>query len=292
MMAQCEVPEAADVLFQFGVAGSLGGDIPSLCHVELPIWAAASDPYYSRAFDFAGLPRTVVDNAIAGEQEFLESCDLIWTNSHYTAGLFPSSLMQKVRVHTPGVKIELPRRDWSVQRSSRVLFIGRSWELKGGPLVVEACKELRRRGVQVELTVIGCCPRVSESFVEVLGTLRMDNAVERRRFAERVSSSTVFCMPSQFETTGMVFMEAAASDLPVIMRRIPQTDAIFPDALFGKIEEPDPVSLAELLLPFLDDHSVAAERGLSIGRYTREKYGPSAFFRGVDELLMELGRGR
>jgi glycosyltransferase involved in cell wall biosynthesis len=284
--------DGAEVIFQFGVAGTHTAGLPLLAHIEYPIAFAINDPVFSVSYGFAGLSDQIKAAAIEGERQFTDSCDLIWTNSAWTAALHHQSGVdpKKIRIITPpGNFQELGKteRDWS-QRN--ILFVGRNWTVKGGDHLVSAFKIVRERMQDATLTIIGCEPPPAvrdEDGVNCLGYLSMDDPSERNRLIEAYSAATVFCMPSRLESTGMVFMEAAASGLPVIMRRIPQTDDLYPDALFPKVEDSSPEPLAELLLLDLEAGPAVINRASAARKFVESNYGLDIFLQKIDGLLKE-----
>ena len=52
-----------------------------------------------------------------------------------------------------------------------LLFLGRDWERKGGPLAVEVTRLLREAGVAATLHVVGCTPELSVEYVKLHGAL-------------------------------------------------------------------------------------------------------------------------
>ena len=91
----------------------------------------------------------------------------------------------------------------------------------------------------------------------------------------------------------MVFMEAASAGLPVIMRRIPETDALYPDDLFKKVEDESPEALAEILLQDLQGGAAVIERAEEAARFVKENFGLDVFLHKIDDLLREVStRGR
>jgi len=98
-----------------------------------------------------------------------------------------------------------------------VLFVGIDWERKGGPLLVEAFRRLRRTDKNVELRIVGCHPRLRGDGIRVLG--RLSPAAVRAEY-ERAS---VFCMPSWVEPSAAAYLEAAACGLPVVATRVGAT---------------------------------------------------------------------
>ncbi len=98
----------------------------------------------------------------------------------------------------------------------RLLFIGRDWVRKGGPIVFDAFRELRRRGIDAELTVVGTDPGVSHERLEVIPFLNKQIPEQLERYRELWRSSAFLFMPSRAETFGAIYCEAAAYGLPAI----------------------------------------------------------------------------
>lgn len=279
--------QEASVAFQFGMAGSGRLWRSLVSHVELPIENAYQNPVFKSSYGLAGVSGMALAEAVANELEFLRNSALIWTNTPFTASMFPPDLTSKIRVITPGVKSCFPPKDWSTPGDPEVLFVGRDWEGKNGPLVVEAMNVLRDRGVKATLVVVGCSPKIESCNARVVGLLDMGSKADRMRLEACYRSATVFCMPSHWESTGMVFFEAGSVGLPVVMKRIPPTDALFPDELFDKVEGDDPEAVADSLQPYLVCAKAAAQRGRSLREYCNREHGLEAFFSKIDGLLDE-----
>jgi glycosyltransferase involved in cell wall biosynthesis len=111
------------------------------------------------------------------------------------------------------------------ERPRRIVFVGRLVEGKGCEYLIEAFREIARRIPDAELLVIGDGPlkgalealaRKLNVSVIFLGAVTQD--VVKRHLDE----SRVFCLPSfttpngNFESFGMVLLEAQASGVPVV----------------------------------------------------------------------------
>lgn len=98
----------------------------------------------------------------------------------------------------------------------RLLFVGVNWEGKGGPIAIAALRELRARGVNAELTVVGCTPPADtpRDGLTVIPFLDKSNPADRARFAQLWRDAHLFILPTRFEAAGIVFIEAAAYGLP------------------------------------------------------------------------------
>lgn len=100
-----------------------------------------------------------------------------------------------------------PELDRYKQR--RILFCGRAWERKGGPVLIEAFRKVRRELPDATLTVVSAgAPPLNEPGVEQFG--HADDA----KLHELYRTSSLFCMPSICESWGIVYVEAAAHGLP------------------------------------------------------------------------------
>jgi glycosyltransferase involved in cell wall biosynthesis len=102
-------------------------------------------------------------------------------------------------------------------RRSNILFIGRDWERKGGPLAYKAFMLLKEKIPHATLTIVG--PTKQPVFGEGVifeGFLRKHKYLENRKLKKLYLKASLFCTPSVCETWGLVYVEAAASGLPVV----------------------------------------------------------------------------
>ncbi len=95
-----------------------------------------------------------------------------------------------------------------------ILFVGVDWERKGGPVLLDAFRKLRKTLPDVRLTVVGCSPEIRERGVRVVGRVPLGEVARYYR------SASVFCLPTLNEPFGLVFLEAFSYGLPVVATRI------------------------------------------------------------------------
>lgn len=101
-------------------------------------------------------------------------------------------------------------------RRANILFIGRDWERKGGPLAYSAFLLLREKIPHATLTIVGPTEQpVFGNGIIFEGFLRKHKYFERRKLKKLYRNASLFCTPSVCETWGLVYVEAAASGLPV-----------------------------------------------------------------------------
>ncbi len=147
----------------------------------------------------------------------------------------------------------------AAQRTSdriHLLFVGRDWERKGGPLAVEVAQALRDRGQTVALHIVGCRPALpphttgTDGFVIVHGLLMQTDATQCAKLAELFLSCHFLLVPTLAECFGIVFAESQAFALPPISRAVHALPSIIADGQTGMLFPPQaPASLyAERIL--------------------------------------------
>ncbi|MBB5786228.1 glycosyltransferase family 4 protein [Jiangella mangrovi] len=267
-----QLPEH-DAVLQFGVAGIPEG-VPLVAHVEIPVEAAVSTPVFARSYGFDRFTDREIAAAIAGEREFLRACSVVWTNSPWTAAQLVSEDLpeSRIRWYPPGCGMADPgeiERTWD---HLSVLFIGKDWERKGGPELVEAFRQVRAADPEAELTVVGAEPDVDEPGVTVLGYLDKDVPADAARLDAAIRRATVFCLPSVWESTGIVYMEAALYGLPVVMLAGQGREALFPADGGVVLPDGDPGRLAATLLELGADPDRMRAQGAAGRAYVLEHY--------------------
>lgn len=135
-----------------------------------------------------------------------------------------------------------------------LLFVGRDWYAKGGPVALEVMQALRARGVDARLRVVGVEPpsEARDPAMEVVAELDKSKPDEMALFAQLFRSSHFLINPS-FESYGFAYCEASAYGLPSLSYRVggvPVRDGINGHALPVESTADD---FATLVMGYLDD---------------------------------------
>lgn len=96
-----------------------------------------------------------------------------------------------------------------------LLFVGnRDWDLKGGGVAVETVRELRRRGIEAEIDLVGSQPPEppAEGWIRSHGVI--DKVEEPERLAALYCRCDLLLVPTRAEGFGIVFVEAAGHGMP------------------------------------------------------------------------------
>lgn len=159
----------------------------------------------------------------------------------------------RVTVVGAGVNFDaLPEVALAPERQStepaRILFIGNDFVRKGGPVLLDAFRQVRAAMPDTRLTLVGTPPRIApQPGVEVLGRIR-----DRERIAALYAGASVFAMPSHFDPFPLVALESMAFGVPVVTTRQSGTPEMITDGVTGELVRAGRVDeLAEALLRVL-----------------------------------------
>ena len=121
-----------------------------------------------------------------------------------------------------------------------LLYVGKDWERKGGPLAVEVAAQIRQAGRKVRLHVVGCNPELGDAagpdgFVTVHGLLYQSDPEQSAKLAELFLRAHFLIVPTLAECFGIVFAEAHAFGLPAISRAVQAVPSIIQDNVTGML---------------------------------------------------------
>lgn len=121
-----------------------------------------------------------------------------------------------------------------------LLYVGKDWERKGGPLAVQIASGLRAAGVgNVRLHIVGCTPEISSEardIVTVYGLLRAAVPEEAAQLRRLFLESHLLVVPTSAECFGLVFTEANAFGLPSVSRAVQAVPSIVLNGETGILE--------------------------------------------------------
>lgn len=137
-----------------------------------------------------------------------------------------------------------------------LLFVGHDWRRKGGPELAQAVSNLRRRGYEVTLLVIGAVNRWGDEFllngadgIHVVGPVS-DRAQLRRYYQQ----ADLFCLPSHDEGFPRVLYEAMLYKVPIVTTFVGSIPGLMKDGENClRVEVGNPQQLADVIQRALDD---------------------------------------
>jgi glycosyltransferase involved in cell wall biosynthesis len=100
----------------------------------------------------------------------------------------------------------------------KLLFVGYDWARKGGPIVAEAFRLIRRAHPDAALDIVGCHPWETRGLAGVThhGRLNKSDPGHRALLDALYAGASFFFMPSRQECSAVVYCEACAHSLPPV----------------------------------------------------------------------------
>ena len=254
-----------DAVLQVGTHAIIKSDrFKHYVFTDMTIVQAVNSPT-ARNFAAGKLPKRQHPEAIEAQRAIFESCEAVFVNSNWAkSSIVDDYNINPRRVHVVGVGVSLPMKPLPSHRheSHEILFIGRDWVHKGGPMLVEALALVRKKFKDATLTVIGCKPHIKDENVQVLGTLDKKVESQRQRIETALGSAGVLCVPSIFEAYGICFLEAQLYGIvPITFAGEGRGDAIKDGQTGILLQERTPRALSEAIIDLFSNPEKARKMG-------------------------------
>ena len=181
------------------------------------------------------------------------------------------------------VRVDEPRRP-SPNGTLRVLGVGRLVAKKGFDVMVDACGELRRRGVPFEALIVGQDDKHAGAVRERIEALGLGDAValagpmgqaELLREYRRAGALCMPCRVLENDRDGIpnVLVEAMAAGAPVVATGVSGIPELVAHEVNGLLVEPDdPGALADALVRLHRDPELTARMTAAGRRTVRERF--------------------
>ncbi|MHC4743638.1 MAG: glycosyltransferase family 4 protein [Planctomycetota bacterium] len=219
VMKKLDSIDGFDAVLQVGTHAIIDSEkFEHYCFTDMTIVQVVNAPM-ARDFAAAKLDKSQHFEAIEAQRAIFESCQAVFVNSNWTKDSIANDYnidADKINVVGVGVSLPLHSRPRRKPRSHNIVFIGRQWNRKGGPILLDALSLVRKKFDDATLTVIGCNPRVKDENVKVLGVLDKKHQAEEKVIEQALSDAGVLCVPSVFEPYGICFLEAQLYGIPPI----------------------------------------------------------------------------
>src|SRR3989338_6532845 len=170
-----------------------------------------------------------------------------------------------------------------------VLFIGRKQLYKGFGVLLEAAQLVWKSFDRCCFVFIGADTVDSHCLFENVCDTRIINLglVSQEDKLAALSECDIFCMPSQAESFGIVFLEAWAFKKPVIAAELEPLRDIIKHRENGFLIQPDAVSVANAIIELLKDSGLRNRLGENGYRLFHEEYSSDVISRKYFALFDE-----
>ncbi len=243
--------------------------------------------------DFGSLTPLEVEACVARQRSVFDRCEVLFPRTEWCAASLEEDYgigEERLVVTGAGTNFDgdLPSRGPYDGRT--LLFVGRDWRRKNGPLVLDAFRLARERRPELRLVIIGP-PDVGqrEPGVEWVGALDGDR---REELVARYREASLYLCPSRFEPFGVAFLEAMSAGCPVVALDRGAAREIIEDGVTGSLlRDDEPAALAEVILRWTSDLDRLTAAGTQARRTVEKSWGWDRAARRVEEGLLSVGPG-
>ncbi len=183
------------------------------------------------------------------------------------------------------------------ERPRRIVFVGRLVEMKGCAYLIEAFQEIVRSIPDAELVVIGDGPLRAD--LEALARklkvrVQFLGSVTQGVVKQNLNEARVFCLPSitasngNFESFGMVLLEAQASGVPVVTSALGGMEGIADGVTGFAFAEGDVSTLARRVCDILGNNDLASRLSEAGPGYVRQHFDIMSCTKKIEDLYDEI----
>jgi len=257
---------------------------------RIPVVAVSHERLDATLRQFAPwLPRRVVNGmARFVARRVLNESDRVVACSRYAASEFGAA--PTVRIIPLGVDLARFRPEFAEAHHAavRLISVGRLSSEKRPDVAIETLRELVRRGVRAELTLLGGGPLEERLRTQAAGLpVRFAGFVSGAdSVAARLAASDLCLAPGPAETFGLAALESLACGTPVITPWTAATsEFVHNDPAAGRAVALDPIDFADAALDLL---AVPATERRHAARAVAERYTWPATVAGMLDVHGEL----
>ena len=201
-----------------------------LC-VAAILWLQKHDPVSYRYCEYDGVPVKKLERRAASQLAAYRKSAAVFTMSRWLREFLIRECglpAEKVYAVGGGINVDAAGIRPGEKQGRRILFVGRNFIRKGGPLVVQAFRILQEKYLpEAELYLAGAGEEEVREALQERGIplesidgqrIHLLGDLPPEKLTDYYNLCDVFCMPSYFEAYGLVFAEALVYGLPCIGR--------------------------------------------------------------------------
>ncbi len=218
-----------------------------------------------------------IQQALKYEHQVYENLTGIFTMTKCLRDVFINEFnVPKDKVFHVGLGVNLEDYSGSEKEydGKTILFVARHiFEQKGGRVLLEAFKIVRKEIKDARLLLVGQHLNISDAGVECIGFIDKSTEEGRKKLSYLYKKSSLFVMPSFYDAVGNVFLEAMSHRLPCIGADCCAMPELIVENNAGCVIPPgDSEALAKKIIYLLKDTKAMAEMGENGRRAVIQKY--------------------
>lgn len=244
----------------------------------------------SSPYGYPNIRKKYIQQTFDYEKKLYEKMNYIFPMSKWLARSFVNDFkIDDTKVIPVGAGINLPRIMNPAHKDPdkpKILFVGKDFERKGGRILVDAFREVKKEIRNAELIIAG-----PENVPGLPDGARCEGFISKNteegldKLLTLYSEASIFALPSLYEPFGIAFAEAMAHKLPCIGTNNCAMPEIIDDGINGFIVKPNEnKSLARKIIALLHDH----EYRESMGNAAYNKYYSNYRWEIVTEKILNV----
>lgn len=253
---------------------------PHFFYQDLNYQAILNDRLAGRkTFMYDRVPLSILKAQVRVQREHYAQASQVFAMSHWAReAILATGAIDSKRVHVVGAGSNLGRTCRQNPFTEKNLdaktltFVGRDFERKGGPLLLDAWSHVHRLMPTARLQLVG----PGESWSDPQMNIAAVGDVDGDQVVAYLKRSTGFVMPTQWEPYGIAFLEAFSCGLPAIGPARMAIPEFLHDGVNGYLYSKDsPSTLADTMLRLLSNNettwALSRQAFLDSRNYTWEK---------------------
>ena len=222
---------------------------------------------------FEGLSVRDARRCIEEQRRVFERCDLLWPRTQWCAASLQEDYgvpPERIVVTSAGSNLDVPPAPRVEHDGRTILFVGRDWERKNGPLVLAAFQRARRKRRDLRLLVAG--PKELPEGLASPGVDHLGAVGSEARLRGLYERCSLFVMPSRFEPYGIALVEAQSAGVPVVaLDRGAAREIVAHGSTGTLLQHEDPEELAATMLDWLADPARLKAAGEAAVAHVRKR---------------------
>ncbi|MGP4843269.1 glycosyltransferase family 4 protein [Marinobacter sp. 1Y8] len=219
-------------------------------------------------YSYPAISRSRVKRALDYEKKLYSRMEIIFPMSNW----LKNSFVKDFGVHADKVfpvyaGINMPEVTEYIEPrydAKNILFVGKSFQRKGGGVLLEAFKIVRKVIPNASLTIVGPTLKDLPEGVFNPGFVSKESPEGMRQLQDLYRKASIFALPTLYEPFGIAFAEAMAHGLPCVGTNICAIPEIITDQKTGFLVEPNSANdLAHKLINLLENPQLCKEMGVS-----------------------------
>ncbi len=223
---------------------------------------------------FGHLRPREIDRCVGLQGDTLARCAVLFPRTEWCARSLTDDYgvpRERIVVTGAGPALDEPPAPRNGYDGRSLLFVGRDWFRKNGPLVLDAFRLARGARPDLRLRIVG--PRHSGDSADGVEWLGPLDGAARARLPELYAASSLFLCPSRFEPFGLVLVEAMAHGCPVLaLDRGAAREIVVPGITGDLLRDDEPRTLSKAILEWLGDPERLARAGAAAQALVEKRF--------------------